>query len=85
MTNILKHSHAHKVDIQLIKSHGNINLIVEDDGTGFNPQDPHLKKGIGILNIDNRVKKLSGTWNIDSGKGKGTTVIIDIPVNEEAL
>ena len=85
MTNILKHSHAHKVNIQLIKSHGNINLIVEDDGTGFNPQDPNLKKGIGILNIDNRVKKLSGTWNIDSGKGKGTTVIIDIPVNEEVL
>ena len=71
------------MSIQLLKSKENINLVVEDDGRGFDPNDSNLKKGIGISNIDARVKNLSGSWNIDSGKGKGTTVVIDIPLNND--
>ena len=82
MTNIVNHAHANNVQIQLLKSKDNINLIVEDDGKGFDPEDPNLRKGIGISNIAARVEKLSGKLNIDSGKGKGTTVIIDVPVHE---
>jgi two-component system NarL family sensor kinase len=85
LTNIMKHAQAHEVTIQLIKSNENINLTVEDDGRGFDPIEARRKKGIGLSNIELRVKKLSGKWNIDSGKGRGTTVIIDIPVkNNEA-
>ncbi len=83
MSNIIKHSSAKKVSIQLLKSKENINVIVEDDGKGFNPSDTNLRKGIGLSNIENRVKKLSGKWTIDSGKGRGTTVIIDVPLNED--
>jgi two-component system, NarL family, sensor kinase len=83
ITNIIRHSHADKVIIQLIKNEGNINIVVEDNGRGFNPDDPNHKKGMGISNISNRVKKLSGNLNIDSGKGRGTTIVIDIPLNEE--
>jgi len=85
ITNIIKHAQAHLVNIQLIKTSSTINLVIEDDGKGFNQQDPHLKKGIGLNNIDSRVKKLGGNWHIDSGKGRGTTIIIDIPLNEEIL
>lgn len=85
LTNIMKHAQAREVTIQLIKSSENINLTVEDDGKGFNPVEARRKKGIGLSNIELRVKRLSGKWNIDSGKGRGTTVIIDIPVkNNEA-
>ncbi len=85
LTNILKHAQANTVVIQLTKSDKTINLMVEDDGKGFQPQTISDKTGIGLSNIDNRVKKLNGKWNIDSGKGKGTTVIIDIPLNNEII
>lgn len=80
LTNIIKHANAREVTIQLIRSSETINLTVEDDGRGFNQAEEKKKKGMGLSNIDLRVKKLSGHWNIDSGKGKGTTVIIDIPI-----
>ncbi|MCC6373078.1 MAG: tetratricopeptide repeat protein [Bacteroidia bacterium] len=82
LTNILKHAQAQNVSIQLTKSQSNINLMVEDDGTGFNPTNTK-KAGIGLKNIDERLKKLNGKWNIDSGKGRGTTVIVDVPINNE--
>lgn len=58
--------------------------MVEDDGKGFDVKDT-AGKGIGLSNINNRVQKLNGSWNIDSVKGKGTTTIIDIPLNTESL
>jgi two-component system, NarL family, sensor kinase len=81
LTNILKHAHAQNVSIQLTKSNANINLMVEDDGTGFNPYNLKKKEGIGLKNIDERLKKLNGKWNIDSGKGRGTTVVVDVPIS----
>lgn len=82
LNNIIKHANASEITIQLIKSSDNINLTVEDDGRGFDPEEARKKKGLGLSNIDLRVKKLSGRWNIDSGKGKGTTIIIDIPITK---
>lgn len=83
LANTLKHANARNVSIQLTKGQTNINLIVEDDGIGFNPKDLTKKSGIGLNNMAERVKKLNGKWNIDSGKGKGTTVIVDIPINND--
>lgn len=81
LTNILRHAHAHTVSIQLIKHTEGINMMVIDDGRGFDPRDYQMKRGIGLKNIDKRVHSLSGNWNIDSGKGSGTTVIINVPIN----
>ncbi len=72
MNNSIKHSNAHKIEIHLNMHQKNINLIFEDDGIGFQPKS--LKNGIGLQNIKNRVHKLSGTLEIDSGKGKGTII-----------
>jgi len=80
INNIVKHAKADKVSIQLIKYPEYINLIVEDNGQGF---DKHKameeKKGIGLGNVLSRVEFLKGTVDIDSAPGKGTTVIIEIP------
>jgi len=80
LTNILRHAHARNVSIQLIRNKHEVNMVIIDDGKGFDTKDVHLKRGIGLKNIDKRVHGLSGRWDIDSGKGSGTTVIIDIPV-----
>ena len=80
LNNIVKHAAAQKVTIQIIKYPAYINLMIEDDGRGF---DYHKafeeKKGIGLGNILSRVEYLNGTVEIDSAAGKGTTVIIEIP------
>lgn len=81
LTNIIKHANATQVDIQLLKFTNTVNIIVEDNGIGFNPIEKH--KGIGLKNIHSRiVNKLKGNYQIDSGKGNGTTITIDIPIEK---
>jgi two-component system NarL family sensor kinase len=83
MSNILKHAKAEQVDIQLNQFDDVINVVVEDNGVGFNVTTiKSRKRGIGLENIDKRIQALDGKWNIDSVIGRGTTVIIDIPVKD---
>ena len=79
ISNALKHSNAKKMTIQLNRFEDRLNISVEDDGIGFDTEK--VKMGIGILNIETRVHGLEGKLNIDSSKGNGTTVMIDIPLN----
>lgn len=84
INNIVKHAGAGKVTVQMIKYPSYVNLTVEDNGRGFDYEKAlEQKKGIGLGNILSRVEYLNGTMNLDSSTGKGTTVIIDIPYNDE--
>lgn len=76
-TNTLKHANASNITVQLSLLDEKINLIFEDDGTGFNVQTTNL--GIGLKNIEKRVEKLNGTFIIDSKPNRGTTLIANIP------
>jgi len=79
ISNTLKHANARKITMQLIRRKDFLHLIFEDDGKGFDPET--INKGIGIMNIQNRVKALGGEVNFDSHPGKGMTATIDIPYN----
>jgi signal transduction histidine kinase len=50
---------------------------VTDDGRGF---DPGRSRGMGILGMEERVKRLGGTLRVESQPGKGTTVTADFPI-----
>ncbi len=78
LTNIIKHSMASEAAIQLLIEQNNIQIMVEDDGIGFN-NDTNGGNGIGLKNITGRVKFLKGTINTDSSPN-GTTTIINIPL-----
>lgn len=78
--NALKHSKAKNLTVQLNKIENNLNLMVEDDGIGFNSELALKKEGMGLKNLQERVNKLNGKFNIDSHEGKGATIIIDIIV-----
>lgn len=80
ITNILKHAEAKNVTINLASYDKNINIIVEDDGKGFDAKKISLKKGMGINSINTRIQHLKGTLEIDSTIGKGTSIIINIPI-----
>jgi two-component system NarL family sensor kinase len=81
INNVVKHASANKATVQLVRFPEYLSITVEDNGIGFDP--PHIadeKTGIGIANITARVDYLKGRIDIDSIPGKGTTVMIEIPL-----
>ena len=81
ITNIIKHAQAKTATIHLINHGDSLNIMVEDDGLGFNPQHISARsQGMGISSIDKRVNHLDGSLTIESAPGEGATVIIDIPI-----
>lgn len=79
ITNSIKHAEATKATIQLTQFENSLNIIVEDDGKGFNV-DELTQKGIGLNNIKKRMEHLEGTLTIDSTIGRGTTIVVDVPL-----
>jgi signal transduction histidine kinase len=81
VSNILRHAEATKVNIELVSHENELVLVVEDNGKGFDPNNIQ-SQGIGLKNILTRVEYLNGSVNFDSSIGKGTSVIVEIPINE---
>jgi len=81
--NVKKHAHATEVYISLWEEPNNqtITLLVEDNGTGF---IPNQSEGIGLKNIRYRVEYLGGKILIDSNI-KGTSIVIEISGSKNPL
>ena len=79
IANIIKHSEATNATIQLTQHEKNLNIIVEDNGKGFNYTNTKTT-GIGLQTIQKRIEHLNGKLNVDSTLGKGTTILIDVPL-----
>ena len=80
INNIIKHSEATEVEIQLSKTKRFLLLVIEDNGKGF--QLKHSKhKGMGLSSIERRIEALGGVFEIDTSIGRGTTILIDIPTS----
>ena len=85
ITNVVRHSNATKLDIQLDYTDDQIYLRVEDNGQGFNT-DLVLKKkpgsptAWGLLGMVERASLVHGTCNIFSHPGKGTLIEVSVPI-----
>ncbi len=80
ITNVIKHAEATEAVIHLTNHDDILNIMIEDNGKGFNPNQITTKnKGMGLSSIDKRVEHLNGKMTIESEQGSGTTIIIDIP------
>lgn len=81
VTNIIKHAKATHAIVHLTNHDNKLNIMIEDDGVGFDPKQlPKATKGMGLMSIDRRVEYWEGNLTIESELGNGTTIIIDIPV-----
>jgi signal transduction histidine kinase len=79
--NICKYAGATTVELQLIAYGPEINIIMEDNGNGFDMRVLEQSSGNGWKNIKSRISLVKGTIEIDSMPGRrGTTVIIKVPV-----
>ena len=75
--NIIKHSQATEVLVQLRKMSTHILLVVEDNGRGLAEEKSN---GIGISNLRSRVQLVEGNLQYDSVENEGTTAIVRVPV-----
>lgn len=87
LTNVLRHSGARTVLVQMARERGRLTVDVEDDGRGFTPSDvatpSETGQGLGLLGMRERIEILGGSLTLDSSPGAGTHVAFTMPVPKE--
>ncbi len=83
VTNVVKHASASKVSIIAgeSKDSDRYDFLIEDDGIGFSVESGVY--GMGIPSMADRVKMLGGRFYIDSAEGRGTRIIVEVPVTDD--
>ncbi|MCP4458063.1 MAG: hypothetical protein GY816_08580 [Cytophagales bacterium] len=79
LKNVIKHANASEVLVHLAQHDNQLNIIVEDDGSGIE-KDRKKEDGMGLKNVESRVRYLNGKIEYESVDKSGTIVTIDIPV-----
>jgi PAS domain S-box-containing protein len=79
--NIAKHSHAKKVDVEVIGTRNKINLKISDDGVGFAPNAQNTRSGLGLISMRERLYLIGGKFAIVSKRGCGTRVEATVPLH----
>jgi two-component system sensor histidine kinase UhpB len=88
LTNVVRHARANHVSVELREADGNapgehangsprLRLTVRDDGCGI---DPAMPPGFGLRGMQERVQGLGGSYKVESARGRGTCVLIAIPI-----
>jgi PAS domain S-box-containing protein len=83
LSNIEKHAQAKTARLELKIQNGSVWLDIRDDGIGFDLQRAKAHKrsrvGLGLSNMRERCAALGGTYEIQSARGKGTTIAVRVP------
>ena len=87
LSNVQKHAKAERATITLTVAEGRIKGTIEDNGIGFDveamSQDPTKWQSFGLKGIHERARLVGGTARVESRKGQGTRVLVDIPITPE--
>jgi signal transduction histidine kinase len=75
--NIVQHSGAHQVNVEVQQENDCLLLAIRDDGKGF---DARRQRGMGLLGIEERVAYLGGTFSVGSHPGQGTVLRVTLPL-----
>lgn len=78
LNNAASHASAKNAKVLVIQGPEKITVEITDDGDGF---DPTRKRGMGILGMEERVRRLGGSFVIHSTHGKGATVNAELPLH----
>ncbi len=84
ITNVARHSKAQNASVVLRLGEKSIVLIVEDNGTGFDPWEVRQEQGhpkrLGLYGMEERAALVGGTLTVESKPGMGTTVYVEVPL-----
>ncbi len=81
LTNVRKHARASSVTARLEQRDGAFRMVIDDDGVGFQPDRPG--GGQGLRNIRERVEGLAGRLQVESAAGRGTKLLVELPLAKE--
>ena len=88
LNNIIRHAKATSFTINLFYDDTTLVLFISDDGIGFKPKmllnDKYISDGLGMMNMQESVEKLNGTFQIDSSNNSGTVVIAAFPIQQSS-
>lgn len=79
LTNVIRHSKARKVSIQLT-TQPEISLIISDDGVGIPPEKIDSGKSFGLIGMRQRIAQCGGSVDFSSSSGNGTSIMVRIPI-----
>ncbi len=79
LTNAQKHANAQKIALHLITTPDHIQLIITDNGQGFDPEKL-TRERFGLIGLNERVKLLGGQFHLQSSPGQGTRLEVMVPL-----
>jgi signal transduction histidine kinase len=82
LNNILKYSEASRVAVSLARREDSVELVISDNGVGFDLPTLEHTRGIGLVSMRERTEKMGGSFEISSKPGGGTRVRVQVPVEE---
>jgi signal transduction histidine kinase len=77
----LRHARPTIISVSLRSSRPNLVLEVRDNGSGIGNERLKTEEGFGFINMRERAKKLNATLDIRTAPGRGTSIIVSLPVN----
>lgn len=80
LTNIIQHAEAKQVTVQLAINPGQAQLLIEDDGQGFDPAQVPPGR-YGLVGLNERARLLGGNLQLKSCPGRGTRLEVTIPLD----
>lgn len=80
LTNVARHAQATEVRIIVSLNNDQILMMIADNGKGFDVKKSAERKTLGLLGMKERTLMIDGKYEIDSTPGKGTTVIVTVPL-----
>ncbi|MEX2299750.1 MAG: sensor histidine kinase [Bryobacterales bacterium] len=83
LTNAVRHSGATSIDVQLRASGDGVTLLIRDDGSGIRESGNGRPRGMGLLGMRARARMAGGQLTIESGKGKGTRILVAVPLAKD--
>ncbi len=82
LNNAIRHASAQTIHLTLIYAPNQIQLQIQDDGQGFDPQLELGSGGFGLMGMQQRSDRLGGTFTINGQSGHGTEVKVIVPILE---
>jgi two-component system CheB/CheR fusion protein len=82
--NVVKHADVDEAFLFLAEGEDRLRVVVEDEGTGFDPAEKlEDQGGLGLVSVRERIEMIGGTFDVDAAPGQGTRIAIEVPWEEE--
>ena len=82
LRNTARHAKARRVEISMRPMNGGLQLVVQDDGVGFEPAVQGARPSLGLASMRERVLLVDGEIEIESAPGRATTILVTVPLNK---